>query len=156
MQMRYVVGALILTLGASATIAQEDVVVQRRALMRANNAAAASLGAMIRGEAPFDAAAAQKAMATIKDNGTKIAGLFPPPTPGAAPAPAGSPQATRALPAIWTANDDFKARAAKLSADADAASQAADKGLDAFKVAFTAMQGTCNGCHGTYRGAAAP
>lgn len=150
MQMKYLVGALIVTLGATATMAQEDVIGQRRALMRSNNTAAQSLGPMIRGEVPFDAAVAQKAVATIKENGTKIPALFPAPAAGA-PAPA--PGTTRALPAIWTANDDFKARAAKLSTDADAAEKAAAVGLDAFKVAFTALQANCGGCHGAYRAA---
>jgi cytochrome c556 len=57
----------------------------------------------------------------------------------------------RASPEIWKNPDDFKARAAKLEADAKAAAAAADQGIEAFKTAFNTMGGNCQGCHEKYR-----
>ena len=58
---------------------------------------------------------------------------------------------TAADPKIWENMDDFKARLAKLGADAkDAVAKVAD--LDGFKAAFGNIgKNDCGGCHEKYR-----
>ena len=58
---------------------------------------------------------------------------------------------TTASPRIWQDNAGFRKRLAKLAADAKAASIAAGKGDDAFKVAFVTVAKNCKGCHEAYR-----
>jgi cytochrome c556 len=60
---------------------------------------------------------------------------------------------TRALPAIWTGQADFKAKAEALSKAAGATADAAKKGdLAATKAAAAEMTKACSTCHDTYRG----
>jgi cytochrome c556 len=62
---------------------------------------------------------------------------------------------TRALPAIWTGQADFKAKAEALSKAAGATADAAKKGdLAATKAAAADMAKACQTCHETYRGPA--
>jgi len=134
--------AAVLVLGvATAAMGQTDPIKARRAIMKANGAAVGSLVKMVRGETPFDAAAAKAALETIHNSAT-IADLFP----------AGSDRGdTNALPQVWTDNAGFKAALAKLIAadDAQLANPTAD--VDGVKAALGALGPTCTGCHNTYR-----
>jgi cytochrome c556 len=122
--------------------AQADVIGERKALMRANGAAAKIASEMISGAKPYDAAAAAQAARTIAEDMDKFPTLFT----------AGSDQGdTSAAPAIWERMDDFKAAAVKAGQDARAAETAAAQGLDAFKSAFADLGENCQSCHGEFR-----
>jgi cytochrome c556 len=136
-----------ITLGVTAAVAQQDPIAARKALMKANADQAKIAVAMIKGEAPFDLDKAHKVFATLEDAATKAPALFPQnsidqPT-------ADDPYS--ASPDIWQNLEDFKARFAKLGADAKAA-DASVKDLDSFKAAFGNIgKNDCGGCHEKYR-----
>jgi cytochrome c556 len=140
---RLVFIAGVIGLGVSVALAQEDPIAARKALMKANGEAAKAGAAMMKGEAPFDLEKARKVFATFEDAGTKAPDLF------VKAAKAGDD--TAADPKIWENLDDFKARFAKLGADAKAAgAQVTD--LASFKAAFGNIgKNDCGGCHEAYR-----
>jgi cytochrome c556 len=135
--------AVCVVTGFSATVlAQADVIAERKGLMRANGAAAKTASDMINGSQPYNAGAAAEAARTIAEDLKKFPTLFP----------EGSEQGdTSASPAIWEKMEEFKALAAKMVADAEAAEVAAAQGLDAFKTAFAVVGGNCQSCHGEFR-----
>lgn len=115
---------------------------QREASMKAiANAAKTGFG-MASGKTPFDAAAASKAMALIAAEASAFPSLFPEGSDKADP---------RASPEIWRNRADFEAHAKALADSATAAGAAAGQGADAFKSAFAAVGGSCQGCHQRYR-----
>lgn len=143
MKVGIVIGAVVLAFSVAASaIAADDVISQRKALMKANGAAARTASEFINGSKPYDAAAAAEAMKTIAKDMETFPTLFP----------EGSDQGeTSASPAIWEKMDAFKAAAAKAQADATAAAEAAAQGVDAFKTAFNAVGGNCQSCHQEFR-----
>ena len=135
--------AVAVALGVSVAIAQQDVIKERKALMKANGDQAKIGAAMMKGEAPFDMAAVHKIFATLENAAAKMPALFPDNSK--------TGEDTAADPKIWTNMDDFKARFAKLGSDAKAA-DASVKDLDSFKAAFGSIgKNDCGGCHEQYR-----
>jgi len=127
---------------AGVAVGQDDPIAARQALMKTNNESAKTAFLMVKGTNPFDATAATAAMNEIAADMVTFPTLFP----------AGSDQGdTHASPDIFSNMDDFKALAAQLVIDAKAAAEAANGGLDAFKVAFDAVNKDCFGCHQKYR-----
>jgi len=133
----------VIALGVSATIAQQDPIAARRALMKANGDQAKAGAAMIKGEAPFDLDKVRAMFAAFEDAAAKEPALFPDNSKTGGD--------TAADPKIWENMDDFKARFAKLGADAkDAIAKVTD--LDSFKAAFGSIgKNDCGGCHEKYR-----
>jgi cytochrome c556 len=131
------------TLGVTVAVAQQDVIKERKAIMKTNGDQAKIGAGMAKGEQPFDLAAAQKVLATYADAAAKMPALFPDNSQ--------TGEDTAALPKIWEDMADFKARFAKFGDDAKAA-QASVKDLDSFKTAFgTIGKNDCGGCHQLYR-----
>lgn len=124
------------------TVAAQDPIAARKALMKANGAQAQNGAKMVRGEDPFDLSKAQAIFAAYQDAAGKMPALFPDNSKTGGE--------TTAAPAIWEKMDDFKARFAKFGADAKAASEKI-KDLDTFKAEFPAVQKNCGGCHEIYR-----
>ena len=113
----------------------------RKALMKGNASAAGTISRMLKGEAPYDKAAAEKALQQIKMSGEKGPSLYP----------AGSDKGdTRALPKIWENKADFDARFAKLAKEAEAA-MAKTGSVNELKAAFGPIGQGCGGCHQEYR-----
>jgi cytochrome c556 len=145
--MRFNVPLAALAFAAATTVAtfaigQDDPITARQAIMKSNAAQATTVGAMIKGEAPWDATAAAAAMNQIVTNMTTFPTLFP----------EGSDSGdTRALPAIWQNKADFEAHAAKLATDAKAAADAAATSQEAFTAAFATVGQDCGACHQLYR-----
>ena len=77
--------------------AQQDVIKQRKDLMKANGDQAKIGAAMVKGEKPFDLAAAQKIFATFEDAASKMPNLFP----DNSKPPANSTDDFNAGPMIW-------------------------------------------------------
>lgn len=134
-----VAGVLILGIN---TVAAQDPIAARKALMKATGKQAGAGGAMIRGEAPFDLAQAKAIFAVFEETSAKAPTLFPDNSKDGGE--------TAALPAIWTSKADFDARLAKLGADAKAAG-ASVTDLASFKTAFGGIGKDCGGCHELYR-----
>jgi cytochrome c556 len=145
----FVVAAI--ALGITAAVAQQDPIAARKALMKANGDAAKTAGAMIKGDTPFDMAAAHKIFATFEDAATKMPALFPDSSkPGDVSA---SPDNFAASPKIWDDDNlaDLKVRFTKLGNDAKAA-DASVKDLDSFKAALGDIgKNDCGACHQLYR-----
>lgn len=116
---------------------------QRQEAMKANGAAAKTIGDMMKGEKPWDQAAAHQAAVTINSNAKALPGLFP------SGSGAESGVKTAALPAIWSKMDDFKAKA-KANEDESAKLVAANDEAS-FKAQFPNVGKTCGGCHESYR-----
>jgi cytochrome c556 len=139
------VAALALTaaaLSATAVIAQQDPIAARRALMKENGAQTRIGAAMVKGERPFDLAAAKKIFTTYEAAAAKMPGLYPDNSKTGGE--------TTASPKIWEDMNGFKAAFAKFANDAKAA-EAAVKDLDTFKAQFGAVTKDCGGCHETFR-----
>ena len=144
--MRVKTALVVLALGvgfAGVAFAAGDPIQMRRDIMHSNQQAAKTIFTMIRGMVPYDATKAAAAMKTLQDDMAVFPTLFP----------EGSDKGgnTQASPAIWQNMEDFKARAAKLAADAKVAEAAAPNGLDAFKAAAGVIGQDCGGCHELYR-----
>ncbi len=141
MKIALMLAALVVSVAGVAHSA-DDPIKARQALMKKNGAAAKVAVDFLKGTTPYDATAAAAAMKDIGDDLTTFITLFP----------EGSDKGeTSASPAIWTDMDGFKAIAAKMVTDANAAAAAAPNGLDAFKTAFAEVGGNCQSCHEKYR-----
>ena len=135
--------AAIATLGMSVTVlAAGGHADKREALMKQNGAAMGLLGKMAKGAVPFDAAKVKTALQTFSDVGKAFPAEFP----------AGSENDDKAAsPKIWANMDDFKAKAAKLTADADAALKAPPADVAALGAALGTIGANCGGCHQAYK-----
>jgi cytochrome c556 len=138
---RIVLVAAAMAVGATAVVAQGDVIAERKALMKRSGEQARAGAQMVRGEAPYDQAKAQAVLANFADKANKLPNLFP------ATSRTGE---TRALPAIWEKPTEFKAAVDKFGADVKAA-QANTKDLDSFKTSFAAVGRNCGTCHEAFR-----
>jgi cytochrome c556 len=138
---RFVLAGLALAFGASAVYAQ-DVISQRRDLMKAVGGATRDPGAMLKGEQPFDLDKVQKSLAVYQDSSKKMLGLYP--------ADSKTGGDTSAAPKIWEDPAGFKAAFDKFIADSAAAS-AAIKDEASFKANFPNVLKNCGSCHESYR-----
>jgi cytochrome c556 len=111
--------------------------------MKGNGKAVKGVVAMLKGEAPYDGAAVQKALTDVNKSLATFVTLFP----------KGSETGgeTAAKPEIWEDKADFEAKAKDLEAATAKAAAAAPGGLDAFKVAFGPVGKACKACHEKYR-----
>lgn len=143
-----VASAAAIVLGISVAVAQQDVIKERKELMKHNGAAAKVLGDMAKGAKPFDLAAAKKAFATFEEAAAKMPGLFPASSKDEAGRDADKYSPT---PKVWEDMADFKSRFQKLGADAKAAA-ASVKDVASLKQALGNIgKNDCGACHKVYR-----
>lgn len=142
MLIRTSVAIAAIAFGASAVVAQSDAIATRKALMKEVGGQSRAGAAMVKGEAPFDAAKAQAIFAKFIEASSKMPSLFPDNSK--------SGGETTAAPKIWEDMAGFKSRFEKLGAEAKAAG-AAVKDLDSFKASFSSVTKNCGGCHEVYR-----
>jgi cytochrome c556 len=141
---RVLMAAAVLGLGASAVLAQQEVAVQQQNLMKSQGRSMYGVVLkMVKGDTPFDKAAADAALKALADDVAKIPTVFTTnPKEDVKDATFGASQK------IWQNKADFDAKVppvTKAIADVkftDAAS---------LKVAYDAIQAKCNDCHETYR-----
>jgi cytochrome c556 len=140
---RTIVVVAALAVSVQAALPQNlDVIKQRKEAMKQNGGAAGAAAKMLKGETPFDLAAAQAALKTMIDVAAKMPSLFPDDSKTGGD--------TKALAAIWADKADFNARFAKFGADATTALAAvSDKA--SFGAAMTPVFKNCGGCHEKYR-----
>jgi cytochrome c556 len=144
--LRFVVGAVLLTLGASVVLAQDSAAIKaRQDLMKANGAALKEPGAMAKGEAPFDLAKVKASLKTLQDTSAKQKGLWPEDSKTGGN--------TKALPVIWTNMKGYLDRFDALAKAAKAA-EASIKDEASFKTEWPKVVGNCGGCHKEFRAAA--
>jgi cytochrome c556 len=134
--------ASLLALGVTAAIAQSNVVEQRQALMKEMGAQTRLIGAMMRGQEPFDLAKVQAGLKVFAENPKKFVTLFPESSKNA--------EKTEALPTIWENKAKFEATGNKLSQDAQTA-MTAIKDEASFKAEMPKVLQNCGTCHNEFR-----
>ena len=139
---RIVFVASLLALGVTAAIAQSNVVEQRQALMKEMGAQTRPIGAMMRGQEPFDLAKAQAGLKVFSENSKKFVTLFPESSKNA--------EKTDALPTIWENKAKFETVGNKLSQDAQTA-MANIKDEASFKTEMPKVLQNCGACHNDFR-----
>lgn len=121
----------------------EDAVKYRKASFTVMAAHFSRVGAMANGRVPFDAK-------VVAENAALVETLSK--LPWDAFGPGTDKGDTRALPAIWTEQAQFKAGVDKFQAEVTKLNAAAKTGnLDAVKTAFGAVGQSCKACHDNYR-----
>jgi cytochrome c556 len=106
----------------------------------------APLGAMAKGETPYDAATARKAATSLAALASVDSSMVW--APGTE---AGAVEDSSALPESITNASDREARFGELKTAADALVTAAGTNLDSMKVAMGEVGKACGGCHKQYR-----
>lgn len=155
MRMRHLVvlSAIIASVGALA-VAESHISDKQRATavkarqshMQLYSFNLATLGAMAKDEAPYDADAATDAANNLAALALfSQAGYWLPGTDNA------SMEDTRALPAIWAAESEVGAKAGAFVEAAVAMQTAAGTNLDALKAAMGPLGSGCGDCHELYR-----
>ncbi|MDE3123178.1 MAG: cytochrome c [Paracoccaceae bacterium] len=136
---------------AAAAVAQtpaEQAVNARKSLMHVMAFNLGQLGAMAKGQMPYDAKAAQAAAGNIAKLATlDQAALWMKGTDHDA-----DPK-SHALPAIWQNEADFLGGFAKLASAAGTAEKSVGGGAETLKAALGQIGGACGGCHKSYRAA---
>ena len=116
----------------------------RVAMMKKIGGATGSLAAIAKGEKPYDAEAVKTALATISETAKAFPDQFKPGTENAS-------ADSEASPKIWENMDDFKARAQKLSSDADALVAQLPADAAGVGAGLKTLGASCGGCHQNYR-----
>jgi cytochrome c556 len=143
---RVLVAAAVLALGVSGVVAQQSVAVQQQSQMKEQGKYMYGVVLkMVKGETPFDQAAAEAALKALGESVPKIPTVFATnPKEDVVNATYGS------LQKIWQNKADFDAKVPPvIKAIADA--KGTFKDVATLKVAFDAIQAKCNGCHDDYR-----
>ena len=143
---RVLVVAGVLLLGVGAGIAQQDIVKQDQATMKANGKAlGGQLGPMFKGEKPYDQATVDEALKTLDDTAKKLPTMFPDSVKGLK-----AEGDYSSSPKIWEDKAGFTAAIATF-AKAVGDAKASIKDLDTLKAAFPGIGKSCGGCHETFR-----
>jgi cytochrome c556 len=137
-----VIGAVIA--GVSAAPAQEAVKARKESMGAIAKPYYGVLARMNRGQAPFDATAANAALNLIAAESTKVAAAF---APNVQPEKKSDYDSS---PKIWQNKADFDAKLAAFVKAAEENKNGA-KDLESMKVAFQNVTKTCDACHESYR-----
>lgn len=131
-------------LGATMVLAQNLAPIkERQNAMKKISSDNKVLGAMAKGETPFDAAKARAILTGWEEASKKLPDLFPDDSK--------TGEKTRAKAEIWQNKADFNAKIADFAkAVSDAKAKATS--ADGFKAAYPAIGKSCDGCHEKYRG----
>lgn len=135
--------ALVAFVPAVTALAEEAPQEVRHELMEDVGGAAKSIGKMLKGEAPFDAAIANESLQTWAKASATFGDLFP----------EGSESGydTEAKATIWTDRAGFDEQVALFAEKANAAVAANPQSLDELKPAAGSVFKSCKSCHESYR-----
>jgi cytochrome c556 len=114
----------------------------RIAMMKKVGGAAGTLGAIAKGTKPYDADAVKVALTTIAETAKAFPDQFGPNSDKTDP---------EVNPKLWDNIDDFKAKAAKLSSDAETALNTLPADQAGVGAALKTLGGNCGACHQAYR-----
>ncbi|MBS7780390.1 cytochrome c [Acidovorax sp. CCYZU-2555] len=134
--------ALTASLPAAAQFAKKDDAIDyRQSALSVMATHFGSLGAMAKGDVPYDAKAAQ-------ENADIVVFMSRLPWAGFGPGTEGG----KAKPNVWTENAKFKELAGKMEGEAVKLAAAAKQGdVASLKAAFGATAGSCKACHDSFR-----
>lgn len=143
---------LALALGAGAALAEEAdgpfkmQIEARKGIMNYMALNAGTLGAMAKGEVPYDPAAAKAAADALAAAAhLDMSLLWPKGSDNAAH------QGTEALPAIWAEGSDVGAKIDGLKQASEKMQAAAGTDVEALKTAMGDLGGACTACHKAFR-----
>jgi cytochrome c556 len=143
---RAVLAAMALMLGVSAVVAQQDLIEQSHALMKANGKNLGGvLSPMARGDKPYDQAAVNAALAQLEDTAKKLPSLYPASVKSVKQDAEYVPSAK-----VWDDRPGFDAQIAGF-AKAVSEAKAKIKDADSLKATLPAIGKACSGCHETFR-----
>ena len=114
---------------------------KREGMMKQIGGSMGALAAISKGQKPYDADVVKAAVTAISTNAKAFPDQFPP----------GSEAGSAAAPAIWENFEDFKAKAAKLGADADTVLANLPTDEAGVTTAMKTLGADCGTCHQTYR-----
>lgn len=137
-------GALVLGLGITLAYASaDDAIKGRQACMKGHGAMMGTLSKMFKGEAPYDAAGVQAALAANETACTDWDKWW------GADTQKGETAETWAKPEIWTDAEGFKAAGGAFYEKYVALKASTDEA--SFKAAFPEVGAGCKGCHEKFR-----
>jgi cytochrome c556 len=142
--LRTVVIAGALLIGVSAVMAQ-DAVKDAQAVMKNTGKNAGALGAMVKGEKPYDQAAVDAAFAVFEATAKKLPTLFPASMKGMK-----LEGDYDASPKVWDDKAGFDEHTASFAKTVGEA-KGKIKDLETLKANFPLVGKQCGGCHETYR-----
>ena len=129
-------------IGVTAVTAQTDPIAARKESMKQNSKHTKGIGAMAKGDTPFDASAVNAAFTQWAKTASELPTQFPDNSK--------SGGETRALPKIWSDRAGFDAQIAAFAK----ASAARPTDLEGLKKSWPAVNKACGDCHEGYRAAA--
>ncbi|MBF0804602.1 MULTISPECIES: cytochrome c [unclassified Neisseria] len=121
----------------------EEAVKEREKLMKSFKEDVGTMGKMVKGETPYDAAAFQAAADSLATNADK---------PWEHYTPESANEESEAKPEVWSKPDEFKQAVETFTTAAAALKTAAASGkLDDVKKPFGEVGRSCKACHDTFR-----
>ena len=143
---RSVLMAAAMLLGIGAVAAQQDLIEQSHALMKANGKNLGGvLSPMVRGEKPYDQAAVDAALTQLDETAKKLPSLYPASVKDVKQTSEYTPS-----PKIWEDRPGFDAAIAAFGKSVTEA-KGKIKDLDSLKATLPTIGKSCSGCHETFR-----
>ena len=143
---RSVLVAAAMLLGIGAVAAQQDLIGQSHALMKANGKNLGGvLSPMVRGEKPYDQAAVDAALTQLDETAKKLPSLYPASVKDVKQTSEYTPS-----PKIWEDRPGFDAAIAAFGKSVTEA-KGKIKDLDSLKATLPTIGKSCSGCHETFR-----
>ncbi|MBN9585526.1 MAG: cytochrome C [Afipia sp. 62-7] len=143
---RSLIVAAVLLLGVGAVAAQQDIIEQSHAGMKANGKAlGGTLSPMARGDKPYDQSAIDAALAVLEDCAKKLPTLYPASIKDVKQTAEYTPS-----PKIWSDKAGFDAAIATFS-KAVTEAKGKIKDADSLKTTLPTIGKSCSGCHETFR-----
>lgn len=143
---RSVLVAAVMLLGVGGVAAQQDLIEQSHALMKANGKHLGGvLSPMARGDKSYDQAAIDAALAQLHETAKKLPSLYPASVKDVKQTSDYTPS-----PKIWDDRAGFDAAIASFG-NAVTEAKAKIKDADSLKATLPTIGKTCSGCHETFR-----
>jgi cytochrome c556 len=136
------VPALALIVGLGTTAALAGPIEDRQAAMKQNGKAVGALAAILKGEAPYDAAVVKTNAELLREDFVKAFASFPPGSDK-------GPPETYAKAEIWSDPEGFKAAEGAALKAVEALAATTDEA--GFKTAMAGVGESCKGCHTKFR-----
>ncbi len=140
MKLRTIAASIMIGCLCAGAVSAAGEVEKREGLMKGIGGAMGALGAIAKGEKPYDAETVKTAVTTISANAKAFPDQFPAGSEGGA-----------AAPAIWQNFADFKSKSQKLGSDADAVLAQLPTDQASVGAAMKTLGADCSSCHQTYR-----
>ena len=140
MKLRTIAASIMIGCLCAGAVSAAGEMEKREGLMKGIGGAMGALGAIAKGEKPYDAETVKTAVTTISANAKAFPDQFPAGSEGGA-----------AAPAIWQNFADFKSKSEKLGSDADMVLAQLPTDQASIGAPLKTLGADCSSCHQTYR-----